>query len=73
VPAFSDALKKLKKGQMTDTPVQTQFGWHVIRVDDERAMKFPPIEEVKPQIQQGLQRQAIEKQITDMRAKAKIE
>jgi peptidyl-prolyl cis-trans isomerase C len=73
VPAFSDALKKLKKGQLTDTPVQTQFGWHVIRVDDERAMKFPPIEEVKPQIQQGLQRQAIEKQITDMRAKAKIE
>ena len=73
VPAFSDALKKLKKGQITDAPVQTQFGWHVIRVDDERAMKFPPIEEVKPQIQQGLQRQAIEKQITDMRAKAKIE
>jgi peptidyl-prolyl cis-trans isomerase C len=73
VPAFSDALKKLKKGQITDTPVQTQFGWHVIRVDDERAMKFPPLEEVKPQIQQGLQRQAVEKQITDMRAKAKIE
>ncbi len=73
VPAFSDALKKLKKGQMTDTPVQTQFGWHVIRVDDERSMKFPSIEEVKPQIQQGLQRQAIEKQIADMRAKAKIE
>ena len=73
VPPFSDALKKLKKGQMTDTPVQTQFGWHVIRVDDERAMKFPPIEEVKGQIQQGLQRQAIEKLITDLRAKAKIE
>jgi peptidyl-prolyl cis-trans isomerase C len=73
VPAFSDALKKLKKGQITDTPVQTQFGWHVIRVDDERAMKFPPLEEVKPQIQQGLQRQAVEKQIADMRAKAKIE
>jgi peptidyl-prolyl cis-trans isomerase C len=73
VPAFSDALKKLKKGQITDTPVQTQFGWHVIRVDDERPMKFPSIEEVKPQIQQGLQRQAIEKQIAELRAKAKIE
>jgi len=73
VPAFSDALKKLKKGQMTDTPVQTQFGWHVIRVDDERAMKFPSLEEVKPQITQGLQRQQIEKMITELRAKAKIE
>ena len=73
VPAFSDALKKLKKGQLTDAPVQTQFGWHVIRVDDERAMKFPPLEEVKPQILQGLQRQAIEKQITDLRGKAKVE
>ncbi len=73
VPAFSDALKKLKKGQITDTPVQTQFGWHVIRVDDERAMKFPSLEEVKPQIVQGLQRQSIEKMITDMRAKAKVE
>jgi peptidyl-prolyl cis-trans isomerase C len=73
VPAFSDALKKLKKGQMTDTPVQTQFGWHVIRVDDERAMKFPSLDEVKPQILQGLQRQAVEKLITDLRGKAKVE
>ena len=73
VPAFSDALKKLKKGQITDTPVQTQFGWHVIRVDDERTMKFPPLEEVKPQIVQGLQRQSIEKMITDVRGKAKVE
>ena len=73
VPTFSAALKSLKKGQMTDAPVQTQFGWHVIRVDDERPAKFPPLEEVKPQIQQGLQRQAIEKLIVDLRAKAKIE
>jgi peptidyl-prolyl cis-trans isomerase C len=73
VPQFGDALKKLKKGQTTDAPVQTQFGFHVIRLDDERPMKFPPIEEVKPQIQQGLQRQQIEKLITDLRAKAKVE
>jgi peptidyl-prolyl cis-trans isomerase C len=58
---------------MTDAPAQTQFGWHVIRVDDERAMKFPPLEEVKPQILQGLQRQAVEKLITDLRGKAKVE
>lgn len=73
VPPFADALKKLKKGQMTDAPVQTQFGYHVIRVDDERAMKFPPMEEVKPQIVQGLQRQQVEKLVAELRAKAKVE
>jgi peptidyl-prolyl cis-trans isomerase C len=73
VPQFSDALKKLKKGQMTDAPVQTQFGWHVIRVDDERNMKFPDIDQVKAQIVQGLQRQAVEKLIAELRSKAKVE
>jgi peptidyl-prolyl cis-trans isomerase C len=73
VPAFGEALKKLKKGQMTDAPVQTQFGWHIIRLDDERAAKFPTFEETKPQIQQGMQRQAIDKAVAELRAKAKIE
>jgi peptidyl-prolyl cis-trans isomerase C len=73
VPPFSNALKKLKKGQTTDAPVQTQFGWHVIRLDDERARKFPPFEEVKPQIQNQLQQQAVGKAINDLRAKAKVE
>ena len=73
MPAFSDALKKLKKGQITEVAVQTQFGWHIIRLDDERPTKVPPLDEVKPQIQQALQRQAIEKLIVDLRAKAKIE
>lgn len=73
VPQFSAALKSLKKGQMTDTPVQTNFGWHVIRLDDERATKLPPYEEVKNQIQQGMQRQALDKYIADLRAKAKVE
>lgn len=73
VPQFSAALKKLKKGQTTDTPVQTQFGWHVIKLDDERARKFPAYEEVKPQIQNQLQQQAVQKAIEDLRAKAKIE
>ncbi len=73
LPQFADALKKLKKGQLTDTPVQTQFGWHVIRLDDERAYQAPSFEEVKPQIQQSLQRQALDKMIGDLRAKAKVE
>ena len=73
VPAFGQAITKLKKGQLTDAPVQTQFGWHVIRVDDERPSKFPPFEEVKPQIEQQLRQQTVNKAFTDLRAKAKIE
>ena len=73
VKPFGDAMVKLKKGQVTDTPVHTNFGWHVIRVDDERAAKIPGFDEAKPQVQQGLQNQAVEKAIADLRAKAKIE
>ena len=73
VPPFAEALKKLKKGQLTDPPVQTQFGWHVIRLEDERPFKTPGFEEVKPQLQQNLQRQAIDKIVGDLRAKAKVE
>lgn len=73
VPAFGEALKKLKKGQLADAPVQTQFGWHVIRLDDERPLKPPSFEEIKPKIQQNLQRQALDKAVGELRAKAKIE
>ena len=73
VPPFSQALTKLKKGQTTDVPVQTQFGWHVIRLDDERPTKFPSFEEAKPAIQQQLSQQVAQKAINDLRAKAKIE
>jgi len=73
VKPFGDAMAKLKKGQTTDTPVHTNFGWHVIRVDDERAAKLPGFDEAKQQLQQTLQNQAVEKAIADLRAKAKIE
>ena len=73
VPQFGEALKKLKKGQITDVPVQTQFGWHVIRLDDERPMKIPPLEEAKQQVQTVLQRQAVDRVVADLRAKAKVE
>ncbi|MDP2239388.1 MAG: peptidylprolyl isomerase [Burkholderiales bacterium] len=73
VPPFAQALGKLKKGQMTDAPVQTQFGWHVIRLDEERSAKFPTFEEAKVQIQQQMQQQAVTKLIADLRAKAKVE
>ena len=73
VKPFGDALSKLKKGQMTEAPVQTQFGWHIIRLDDERATKVPVYDEVKPQLTQMMQSQAIQKLVADLRAKAKVE
>ena len=73
VPEFAQALVKLKKGQTTDKPVKTKFGWHVIRLDDERSTKFPTFEEAKPQIQKHMEREVVSKLIVDLRAKAKIE
>jgi peptidyl-prolyl cis-trans isomerase C len=73
VPPFADAMIALKKGSYTKQPVQTQFGWHVIKMDDIRPLKVPTFEEVKPQIQQRLQQEAIQGMIADLRSKAKIE
>ncbi|MBA3771336.1 MAG: peptidylprolyl isomerase [Ramlibacter sp.] len=73
VPEFSGALVKLKKGQITDSPVKTQFGWHVIRLDDMREAQLPKLEEVKPQIAQQLLQQKLAKFQEDMRGKAKVE
>jgi peptidyl-prolyl cis-trans isomerase C len=73
VPEFSQAMVKLGKGQMTQEPVKTQFGWHVIRVDDIREAQLPKLEEVKPQIAQQLQQQKLAKFQEDLRAKAKVE
>lgn len=53
--------------------MQTQFGWHVILLEDVRDAKFPTLEEAKPQIAQALQQQQFAKQIQDLRAKAKVE
>lgn len=73
VKPFSDAMTKLKKGDTTDAPVQTQFGWHVIRLDETRPVKHPPFEEVRPQLQQRLQQQALEKLVADLKSKAKVQ
>jgi Parvulin-like peptidyl-prolyl isomerase len=73
VPEFSTALVKLKKGQTTDAPVKTQFGWHVIRLDDVRQAQLPKLEEVKPQIAQQLQQQKLVKFQEELHEKAKIE
>jgi peptidyl-prolyl cis-trans isomerase C len=73
VKPFGDALTKLEKGKYTEVPVQTQFGWHVIMLEDVRPTKFPPFEEVKPQLAERMQAQALEKNVADLRAKAKVE
>ncbi len=70
VRPFAEALARLKKGEMTDAPVQTNFGWHVIRVDDQRPLSF---EALKPQLQQVVQRENVQKAVADLRAKAKVE
>ena len=72
VKPFADALVGLKKGQFTETPVKTQFGYHVIRLDDERPAKIPTLDEVRPQITQSLQQKALEAYRTELMAKAKI-
>lgn len=73
VKPFADALAKLEKGKTSDTPVQSQFGYHVIRLDDVRSAPFPSFEQAKGQIQQYIQEQELQKVFSELRAKAKIE
>jgi peptidyl-prolyl cis-trans isomerase C len=73
VPPFASAMVKLKKGEYTKQAVQSQFGWHIIKMDDVRNLKMPAYDELKPQIQQRLQQQMIQELIANLRSKAKIE
>jgi peptidyl-prolyl cis-trans isomerase C len=70
---FADAMVALEKGKFSAAPVRTRFGYHVIRLDDVRAVNFPPLAQVKPQIQQRLVRQKVEALVRELRAKAKVE
>jgi peptidyl-prolyl cis-trans isomerase C len=72
VPEFSDTAFKLDKGQISE-PVNTQFGWHVIKVEDSRIKPVPKFDEVKPQIEQYVTRKAQADLVTSLRASAKIE
>ena len=71
--AFSDAMVKLEKGKMTEAAVRTRFGFHIIQLDDVRAVSFPPLTQVRQQIQQRLVDQKIQTMVRELRAKAKIE
>ncbi len=73
VPEFGAAVSKLEKGKFTQEPVKTQFGYHVILLEDSKPIEAPPLEEVKPQLTQQMQQQNIKKQLDALKAGAKIE
>ncbi|MES2940106.1 MAG: peptidylprolyl isomerase [Pseudomonadota bacterium] len=73
VPEFAQAMTKLNKGQTTQEPVKSQFGWHVIRVDDIREAQLPKLDDVKPQIAQQLQQQKLAAFQEELRKSAKVE
>jgi peptidyl-prolyl cis-trans isomerase C len=70
---FASAMVKLEKGTTTSAPVRTRFGFHIIRLDDVRPVNFPPLAQVRPQIEQRLMQQKVENLVREMRAKAKVE
>lgn len=72
VKPFSDAVGTLKKGQVTQTPVQTQFGWHVIKLEDTRTAQPPAYDKVQDNLKKQVQQRNLEKMLNDLRAKAKI-
>jgi len=73
VKPFSDAMVALKKGEFTQTPVKTQYGYHVIQLEDVRPAKLPTLEELKPQIEQALQQKKLQAFQEELHSKAKIQ
>jgi len=72
VQPFAAAIRTLNKGQLS-APVQTQYGWHIIKLEDTRELKVPTFEEMKPQLEQRRKQEAVQKAISDLRSKARIE
>lgn len=72
VKPFGEALTKLKKGEYTKAPVKTDFGYHVIQLDDSRPLTPPTFEQLKPQLQQRAGNQQVEALVKELRDKAKV-
>ncbi|PIV47486.1 MAG: peptidylprolyl isomerase [Gallionellaceae bacterium CG_4_9_14_0_8_um_filter_60_335] len=72
VQPFGEAIGKLAKGQIS-APVQTQYGWHVIKLEDTRELKVPAFDDVKPNLEKRRQQEVIQKAISELRSKAKVE
>jgi peptidyl-prolyl cis-trans isomerase C len=73
VPAFAEAVQSMDKGSFSNAPVQTQFGWHVILLEDTRDTEQPPFEEIKGQLEEQAQRQQLADYVASLRDKAKVE
>ncbi len=73
VPEFAQSATRLKPGQITQQPLHTQFGWHIIRVDNTRALKAPSFEQLKPQLTQQIQQEKLQNFIDNLRTHAKIQ
>lgn len=73
VKPFADALSGLKKGKYSSVPVKTEFGFHVIRLDDTRPLQVPSFNDMKPMLQKDVESKMLEKMLADLRAKAKIQ
>jgi peptidyl-prolyl cis-trans isomerase C len=73
VPEFGAAIGAMEKGKISEAPVKSQFGYHVILLEDSRPIQPPPLDEVKAQLSQQLQQQAVKKQLDALKAAAKIE
>ncbi|MFT4174213.1 MAG: peptidylprolyl isomerase, partial [Rhodocyclaceae bacterium] len=72
VPAFADAVKALRKGQTASAPVKTEYGWHVIRLNDTRNLSLPPLAEATPRIREVLARKRFETHLAELRQSARI-
>lgn len=70
---FAEAVKGLKKGEMTNVPVQTQFGWHVIKLEDTRETAPPPFEQVKQQVGNGVVQKKLQAYVETLKKAAKID
>ena len=73
VPPFAEAVRKLKKGSYTKAPVQTQFGWHVIKLEDTRSVPAPSFAEVKERLHAALQQQRVAEYVQNLRKSAKVD
>jgi peptidyl-prolyl cis-trans isomerase C len=73
VPEFASAMTKLKKGEISKTPVKSQFGWHIIKLEESRAIAFPEYEKAKDRIANQLAQNDIRKYVGELRAVAKVE
>lgn len=73
VKPFSDAMVGLKKGEMTQVPVKSQFGYHVIKLEETRDTQFPTLDQVKPQIVEALQQQKVQAFVQKLAKDAKVQ